>query len=253
MQQQGSRVGQSRSHSGWHVLALLPSHARPPPRAAAPRYPAGSQWEKASEVFDHMRYHNCRPDTVTYSALIGAYEKGGQWLRAVKAFEQMQAQNCRPDSSIYQSMVDMLWQSGVSWLQARALQLYASAARSWQFRFTVQQASPADAALVEFIVPASTASVAVLSTQRWLCDMRAQLDRDGALALAGAAPGGGRLQCERVAVSLGRGRHTREPGCGGIRRMLFAMLDGLGSPLRWGAAGAKTAAAAGCCASMVRG
>ncbi|KAI8473520.1 MAG: hypothetical protein J3K34DRAFT_518985 [Monoraphidium minutum] len=192
----------------------------------------GGQWEKASEVFDHMRYHNCRPDTVTYSALIGAFEKGGQWLRAVKAFEQMQVQGCRPDSSIYQSMVDMLWQSGVAWLQARALQLYASAARSWQFRFTVQQASPADASLVEFIVPASTASVAVLSAQRWLCELRGQLDRDGALLLAGAGGGGGGLQCERVAVSLGRGRHTREQGCGAIRRALFAMLEGLGAPLR---------------------
>ncbi len=200
----------------------------------------GSQWEKASEVFDHMRFHNCRPDTVTYSALIGAYEKGGQWLRAVKAFEAMQGQSCRPDSSIYQSVVDMLWQSGVSWLQALALQLYAAAARSWQFRFTVQQASPADAALAEYIVPASTTSVAVLSAQRWLFELRAQLDRDGAVALGGP-------QCERVAVSLGRGRHTREQGCGGIRRALFAMLDGLGSPLRpldAGAAGGAVTAEA---------
>jgi pentatricopeptide repeat domain-containing protein 1 len=176
-----------------------------------------------------MRFHNCRPDTVTYSALIGALEKGGQWLRAVKAFEQMQGQGCRPDSSIYQSMVDMLWQSGVAWLQARALQLYAAAARSWQFRFTVQQASPADAGLVEFIVPASTASVAVLSTQRWLVELRAALDRDGALLLSGGGSGGA---CERVAVSLGRGRHTREQGCGNIRRALFALLEALGAPLR---------------------
>jgi pentatricopeptide repeat domain-containing protein 1 len=181
-----------------------------------------------------MRFHNCRPDTITYSALISAYERGGQWLRAVKAFEAMQSQGCRPDSSIYQSMVDMLWQSGVAWLQARALQLYTSAARSWQFRFTVQQASPADASLVEFIVPASTASVAVLSTQRWLFELRTQLDRDGTLLFGGGA---GAAQCERVAVSLGRGRHTREQGCGNIRRALFTMLDGLGSPFRCGRLG----------------
>lgn len=35
---------------------------------------------------------------------------------------------------------------------------------------------------------------------------------------------------ERLLLTLGRGRHTREQGCGAIKKALFAVLDGLGSP-----------------------
>lgn len=45
--------------------------------------PAGAQWEKAGEVFEAMQAQGCRPDVVTYTALIQAYERGGQWRRAL--------------------------------------------------------------------------------------------------------------------------------------------------------------------------
>ena len=34
----------------------------------------------------------CKPDGITYAALIAAYEKGGQWMRALRAHEGMQMQ-----------------------------------------------------------------------------------------------------------------------------------------------------------------
>lgn len=53
---------------------------------------AGGQWEKAADVFDQMTFQNCKPDGITYSALISAYSRAGQWRRALKAFELMQQQ-----------------------------------------------------------------------------------------------------------------------------------------------------------------
>ena len=36
-----------------------------------------------------FRPQGCKPDGITFSALIAAYEKGGQWVRALKAHENM--------------------------------------------------------------------------------------------------------------------------------------------------------------------
>jgi pentatricopeptide repeat protein len=54
----------------------------------------GGQWEKAAELFDAMGPAGCKPDAITFSALISAYEAGGQWRRALKAFEGMQVGRC---------------------------------------------------------------------------------------------------------------------------------------------------------------
>lgn len=58
-----------------HSLHPAPPH---------PRHTAGAQWEKAQEVFEQMTAGGgCRPDVVTYTALISALEKGGQWRLAL--------------------------------------------------------------------------------------------------------------------------------------------------------------------------
>ncbi len=111
----------------------------------------GAQWEKASEVFEQMKYQGCRPDVVTYTALIGAYERGGQWRSVVKTFDAMQAQGCKPDSFVHQTLVDVLWCTGVVWAQARALALYNNAARNWPYRFCVQQVGHMQAAGQEWL------------------------------------------------------------------------------------------------------
>ena len=58
-------------------------------------------WAKAAEVFDSMLSSGCRPDAVTFSVLIAAYERGGQWRRCLQAFEKMQQQGFRPDACVY--------------------------------------------------------------------------------------------------------------------------------------------------------
>lgn len=58
-------------------------------------------WAKAAEAFEAMLASGCRPDAVTHSVLISAYERGGQWRRCLQAFEMMQQQGFRPDACVY--------------------------------------------------------------------------------------------------------------------------------------------------------
>jgi pentatricopeptide repeat protein len=44
----------------------------------------GAQWSKAAEVFEQMQGSGCKPDVVTYTALVSAYERGGQWVKALE-------------------------------------------------------------------------------------------------------------------------------------------------------------------------
>lgn len=184
---------------------------------------AGGQPEKACEVFEQMKYHGCRPDVVTFTALINAYNKAGHWRKALQAFEQMQQQNCKPDSFVYQTIIDSLWQTGVSWAHNRAWQLYASAARNWQYRFTVQLASNSSSRDLEYTVPAFSPGVAVLALRKWLADLIAQLESDSTLL---------GLSRERIVLSLGRSRQAKEPINTAACDTLLAVLKGFRSPFR---------------------
>ena len=73
-----------------------------------------------------MQTRGCKPDSVTYGGLILAYEKGGQWRKALAAFEQMKQNNCRPDSVVYNTTVGLLWNTGVVWAQAKAIEVSCS-------------------------------------------------------------------------------------------------------------------------------
>lgn len=64
----------------------------------------GGHWEKATEFFSKLQGQGCKPDSITFSALISAYERGGQWRRALKALEQMQV-SCK-DILSYTSHVE---------------------------------------------------------------------------------------------------------------------------------------------------
>lgn len=81
-----------------------------------------------------MQVQGCKPDSVTYSALITTLERGGQWRRTLKAFEAMQVAGCHPDASVFNSLMEVLWQSGVVVAQVRALQLWSAANRNGHFR-----------------------------------------------------------------------------------------------------------------------
>jgi pentatricopeptide repeat protein len=70
--------------------APTPSRRHPSPPPPCPARPThcsqGAQWRHAADIFARMQRSGCRPDVVTYTALIGAYERGGEWLRALEAF-----------------------------------------------------------------------------------------------------------------------------------------------------------------------
>lgn len=46
---------------------------------------------------------------------------------ALDTFEAMLRSGCRPHAAVYSSIIDVLWQTGISWAQARALQLFTTA------------------------------------------------------------------------------------------------------------------------------
>lgn len=95
---------------------------------------AGGHWEKAKECFSQMLAQNCRPDGITFSALITAYQRGSQWREALQAFSHMPANGCHPDSVVYNALLEVAWGSGVLPVQMRASQIWSLANRSGHFR-----------------------------------------------------------------------------------------------------------------------
>lgn len=87
----------------------------------------GGEYNKARLMFQRMAEHDCTADAVTYANLIRAYKKGGQWCHALDTFEAMQRSGCRPHAAVFSSIIDVLWQTGIAWAQAKALRLFTSA------------------------------------------------------------------------------------------------------------------------------
>lgn len=57
------------------------------------------------EMFDKMVEAGVRPNTITYSALISAFEKGSQYERAVQTFEEMRAAGVPADTIVYNALI----------------------------------------------------------------------------------------------------------------------------------------------------
>ena len=87
----------------------------------------GGEYVKARAMFDRMAEHDCVPEAVTYANLIRACKKGGQWCHALDTFEAMQRCGCKPHAAVFSSIIDVLWQTGIAWAQAKALDLFTSA------------------------------------------------------------------------------------------------------------------------------
>lgn len=75
-----------------------------------------------------------RPDSITFSALITAYQRGNQWREALQAFSHMPSSSCHPDSVVYNALLEVCWSSGVLHMQMRATQIWSLANRSGHFR-----------------------------------------------------------------------------------------------------------------------
>ena len=111
-----------------------------------------------------MHGGGCRPDAVTYSVLVAAYERGGQWRRALQAWEAMQGQGFRPDACVYSCVLESLWGSGFLPAQLRAAQVAASGHRQGHLRTAA--GGPGECSAT-----ANTYGAAVLAAMRWLRDM----------------------------------------------------------------------------------
>lgn len=89
----------------------------------------GGEYTKARSMFDRLPKHGCKPDAVTFANLIRAYKKGGQWCLALDTFEAMQSSGSQPHTAVFSSIIDVLWQTGIAWAQAKALRLFTAAVR----------------------------------------------------------------------------------------------------------------------------
>ena len=99
----------------------------------------------------------CKPDSITYAALFGAYEKAGQWVRALRVYEGMLSQvesswiwwhiygisliysflleqGIYPDAPVYNCLLGVCWETGILVAQARAMQIWTTANQSGHFR-----------------------------------------------------------------------------------------------------------------------
>lgn len=166
-----------------------------------------------------MKVQNCKPDSMTYTALLHAFEKGGQWHRAVRIFEQMVQQGCRLDTLVHHTIIDLLWQSGVVWAQAKALQLFNSALRNYHVRLGVLQ--NIENGVLEASVPSLSIGVAVLSLLKWLSDTRHWIEQEGTKVLG-----------DEVVVVVGRIKNSRDHNLALVKENVVAMLKGLKAPIK---------------------
>ena len=71
--------------------AYLDEHPHPCMSLTVYDLAAAGQWKTAAEVFEGMASSACKPDAVTFSTLITAYDKGGQWPLALQVCGSLHA------------------------------------------------------------------------------------------------------------------------------------------------------------------
>ncbi|EFN58079.1 hypothetical protein CHLNCDRAFT_142374 [Chlorella variabilis] len=165
-----------------------------------------------------MQGQGCHPDVVTYTALISAFEKGGQWRLALEAYERMRAQGCRADAIVYNAIIDALWETGVVWVQRRALKLFRVAVEEGHFH---QGKLVPGLARAEVNLHAMTAGVAMLSLYAWLVSLRALLASHGPAAMPA-----------RLGVVTDRGKGAKEQGNLVVKEAVQAAMALWGAPFR---------------------
>lgn len=180
----------------------------------------GGHWEKAKELFDQMAIQGCKRDTLTHNAMIIAYQKGSQWRSALKAFEDMQKQGSHPDMVTYNSLLDVLWKSGIVYVQLAAAHLWGIAHRCGQFRMYSQ--SKMETGRLVYNCVAFTAGTAILTVVHWLVDdLRLKICEYQAAEATGLV---------QLAVQRGRQNRVEQPPSV-IYEALSAVLVGHQAPL----------------------
>ncbi|KAK9811789.1 hypothetical protein WJX72_010082 [[Myrmecia] bisecta] len=179
------------------------------------------QYANARTMFNRMAEFSCLPDAVTYANLIRAYKKGGQWCNALDTFEAMQAAGCRPHAAVVSSVIDVLWQTGIAWAQAKALHVFQAAVQSGILPPAYEAAKKGT---VKVDLQALTVGVALLSMNQWLLGLREQAvhEADGTLEVN-----------RKVALVNGMGEHARSQGnSSAVKEAVGACLVGAKAPFR---------------------
>lgn len=155
-----------------------------------------------------MKANQCTPDVVTYTALVSAYERGGQWMKALEAFNQMQRQaNCNADAILYNTLLDVLWDTGVSWAQHQAAALFRVAVDEGHFRKLPMPNHPQRPYATETLLqpPGAAAAAAAAAAAEAAAASDSAAGSPTAAAAAASGPGapGSRLELGMQGVSPG--------------------------------------------------
>lgn len=85
------------------------------------------EWKAADRIFSWMPATGCKPDVVTYTVMLGALNQGAQWHRALcLACSLLSSPTVKPDRIFALKSLDVLFCSGIPYLQRRALSLFSA-------------------------------------------------------------------------------------------------------------------------------
>ena len=143
---------------------------------------SSAKWAQACEVYNYMIQDGCRPDPTTYLTLLGALMKGrGQWTAALSIAEDMPRHGySRPDQTIYNALMEILWISGDTSAQTKALQLWRTAQENGIIKCRPTTSIQTIYAIIavcrfavqlqgrEFTVEVFTCAAAVITVLMWL-------------------------------------------------------------------------------------
>jgi pentatricopeptide repeat domain-containing protein 1 len=142
-------------------------------------------------------------------------------LLLLQAYERMRAQGCRADAIVFNAIIDALWETGVVWVQRRALKLFRVAVEEGHFH---QGKLVPGLARAEVNLHAMTAGVAMLSLYAWLVSLKQLVAQHGPAALP-----------MRLAVVTDRGKGSKEQGNLVVKEAVQACMALWGAPFRWAA------------------
>ncbi|GMH32210.1 hypothetical protein BSKO_00044 [Bryopsis sp. KO-2023] len=177
------------------------------------------EWKKANAVFDGMKLHHCKPDNTTLMHLLNAYDRCGEWIQVSSLFDEVHRMGLKLDSSFYHAVIDMLWCSGVTQAQAKAVQIFTGATKTSKARVGLQ--SNQEIGVLEVSVQPIRLGVAVIGLHKWLIEVSEMLGNDSTYL----------LNCD-VSIVIGRGRNGRESACKAMKDSLLGMFQALGAPFR---------------------
>lgn len=81
------------------------------------------EWQRALSVQEWMASARCKPDIVTHTVMLGALNQGGMWHPALALALEIASDSSKVDRIFALKALDVLFSSGITRLQKRALSL----------------------------------------------------------------------------------------------------------------------------------